>query len=90
MHPLDRPDEEDVKSNVPRPWQPRFGIGAMLMLMLILCVMAAAGSYFMRALRENDRTAQLAFLLITLAGPMLLMLFVGLFRAMMKGSKRRR
>jgi hypothetical protein len=63
------------------PWQPRFSIGSLLLTMLVFAVMASAGGYLVRALREGDRWYQLVFLLITLAAPLLLMVLVSLTRA---------
>ena len=64
------------------PWQPRFSIGSLLLTMLVFAVMASAGGYLVRALREGDRRYQLVFLLITLAAPLLLMVLVSLTRAL--------
>jgi cation transporter-like permease len=74
--------------NVPRPWQPRFGIGTMLLLMLVVSVMAAAASYFVRAL-HGGRVFQLAFILFTLAAPLVLVVIVSLARALfrLRGQK---
>jgi Na+/melibiose symporter-like transporter len=68
---------DDERQQTPRPWQPRFGIGTMLLLMLIVCVVGAAASYFVRAL-QGGRSAQLAFILFTLAAPLLLVVIVSL------------
>jgi hypothetical protein len=73
----DRPPSES-----PGPWQPRFSIATMLLTMLIFAVMASAGGYLVRALREGDRRYQLIFLLMTLAAPMLLMVLISLIRAL--------
>jgi ABC-type bacteriocin/lantibiotic exporter with double-glycine peptidase domain len=83
-------EEKREPALVPRPWQPRFSIAGMLMLMLIVCVMAAAGSYFARALRDDSRPAHLVFLLMTLAAPMMLMIVVSILRQIFRGSRRRR
>lgn len=66
--------------NVPRPWQPRFGIGTMLLVMLLVSVVAAGAGYLVQALR-GGRQFQLAFILFTIAGPLLLAVLVSLVRA---------
>ena len=62
---------------VPRAWRPRFGLGTLLLAMLVVSVVAAAGSYMVRAFATGTgRSAQLTFMLFTLAAPMLLMVVV--------------
>ena len=75
--------------NPPPVWQPRFSIGMMLMIMLLFSVMAAAASYLVRGLRDGDRTAQLVFILMTLASPVLLMVLVSVARQIAKWTRRR-
>ncbi|MCL4205729.1 MAG: hypothetical protein MUF25_25665 [Pirellulaceae bacterium] len=72
----------------PEPWQPRFSIATMLLTMLVFAVMASAGGYLVRALREGDRRYQLIFILMTLAAPMLLMVVVSLVRALVAFRRR--
>ena len=67
------------KPDVPRPWQPKFGMAGLLMVMFVCSVMAAGGYYFVQYLR-GGRQSQLAFILFTLASPMLLMVVVSLMR----------
>jgi hypothetical protein len=64
------------------PWQPRFSIGSLLLTMVIFAVMASAGGYLVRGMREGDRSYQLVFLLMTLAAPMLLLVLVSLLRTL--------
>ena len=71
---------DEPRSSVPRPWQPRFGIGAMLLVMVVVSAMAAAGYYFVQFLR-GGRPFQLTFILFTLIAPLLLTLGISLFRA---------
>lgn len=87
-----RPDAGDAPSreNLPRPWQPRFSLGTLLMVMLVICVMAAAGSYLARILRQDGRTGQLTFILFTLAAPMLLMVLVSLATWCLRRAGRKR
>ena len=64
------------------PWQPRFGIGGLMLLMFVVCVMASAGYYGLRAIQavEGGRGHQLTFLSFTFAAPVLLMIVVSLLR----------
>lgn len=65
---------------VPKPWRPRFGLGTLLLAMLVVSVMAAAGSYAVRAWTSGStRSAQFIFILFTLATPVLLMVAVSVF-----------
>jgi hypothetical protein len=50
----------------------------MLLTMLVFAVTAAACGYLARALREGDRQSQWVFILMTLAGPMLVMVVVSI------------
>lgn len=72
---------------VPRPWQPRFGILGLLLLMLVASVMAAGGYYFMQMLR-GGRSQQLAFILFTVASPLLLLVLVSLIVAISRRNVR--
>ncbi len=49
----------------------------MLLMMLIVSVVGAAASYYVRAM-QGGRPAQLAFILFTLAAPLLLVVLVSL------------
>jgi hypothetical protein len=85
-------DESDRSPNpeVPRPWQPRFSIFTLLMLMLVCSVMAAAGSYLVRSLNQVGRSAHLVFILFTLSAPMLLMVAVSILRQVLRWLNRDR
>ena len=59
-------------------WQPRFGLGTMMLVMLVCGIMSSAGYYLVRGAmaRPGDGGAsgsqsQLVFILITLASPLL-------------------
>ncbi len=43
-----------------RPLQPRFGLGALLMVMLVISVMAAAGGYMFRSFHDGQTTQSAA------------------------------
>ena len=82
---------EQPPTSEPGGWQPRFGLGSMLLVMLVFSVMAASGYYFIQALSGN-RGAQLAFILFTLATPLLLVVLVSLLRSLvswLSGRRRR-
>ena len=83
-------DSQD-NNDVPRPWQPKFGMAGLLMVMFVLSVMAASGYYFMQFLR-GGRQSQLAFILFTLASPIILMVVVSVMCAVyrLSGKKKKR
>jgi hypothetical protein len=60
------------------------------MVMLVCCVMAAAGSYLVRNLQQGGHTGGLVFILFTLAAPMLLMVLVSVIRQVVAWLNRRR
>ncbi|MBW3596001.1 MAG: hypothetical protein KY475_01855 [Planctomycetes bacterium] len=90
---------EPVRTPPPAPpprWQPRFGLGAMLLLMLVCGVMSSAGYYLVRGnlaspgqASGGGHTPQLAFLLITLASPLLLVVIISAVLAILRAASRR-
>ena len=62
-------------------------MAGLLMMMFVFSVMAAAGYYFVQYLRSG-RQFQLAFILFTLASPMLLMVLISLMRAFYRWSSK--
>ncbi|MBC8868560.1 MAG: hypothetical protein H8E44_04045 [Planctomycetes bacterium] len=82
-------NDHQPKPDVPEPWRPRFGVGALLMVMLVCSVTGAAGFYLVRSLEEKDRTAHLTFILFTLAAPILLMVVVSAIRRIVVWLSRR-
>ena len=74
--------------NVPEPWRPRFGIGAMLLLMLVFCVMSTAGFYLVQGIRGSG-SFQLAFILLTLTAPLFLVVIVSVLRQVILWLNRR-
>ena len=80
---MSNPFEQNGPQESPRPWQPRFGIGTMLLIMLIVSVVGAAASYFVRAM-QGGRSAQLAFILFTIAAPLLLVVVVSIAQSLFR------
>ena len=74
---------------VPAAWQPRFGMRAIFLMMVVVSVMATGGYYLMMSVR-GGRSFQLAFLLFTLAAPLLVMVAVSILRAVLARKPRRR
>lgn len=74
------PDEP--RPPIARPWQPRFTILGLMLTTLVVAVAAAAVSYLVKYTDadKRDHFGQLVFLLITLAGPMLLVILVSVAR----------
>jgi hypothetical protein len=80
------PPPETDDPRVPRAWQPRFGIRSMLLVMIVVSVMGTGGYYLMMSLR-GGRSFQLAFILFTLAAPLLVMVAVSIFRAVVERKR---
>ena len=81
---------ETPRPEVPRPWQPRFGIGALLLVMIVCSVTAAAASYLVRSLQAGGNSSRLTFILFTLVAPVALLLAVSLARQVYVWLERRR
>jgi FtsH-binding integral membrane protein len=60
-------------------WQPRFTIFGLMLSTLVISVAAAAVGYLVRN-QGKGRFGQLLFLLITLAGPLVVVILVSLAR----------
>ena len=71
-----------------RPWRPRFGMGCIMLVMLVCSVIAASAYYMVRGSR-GDRSSFLIFLLFTIAAPPLLMGAVSLLRELAIRMNRR-
>ena len=76
-----------------RPWQPRYTIASLMLITLVFSVASAGVSYLVRFSRtdgSNGRIGTLLFLLITLAGPLVLVVAVSIGRQLMDYLSRRR
>jgi len=78
----------DPPAPTPGAWRPRFGLGTLMLLMLVCCVMAAAGSYLVRALRSGT-SVKAFFVIFTLTAPIALLVILNLFRFVMDRLSRR-
>ncbi len=72
----------------PTPWQPRFGIRELLMLMLICSVLAAALGYLYQDEKAGARS--LRFIFLTVAGPSLMAVTLGLIFVATEFFRRRK
>jgi hypothetical protein len=77
------------RTDTQRPWQPRFGLGGLLLVTLIFCVLAAGGFYLAQSLQSGGVTGYLLFVLFITAGPALLLVAVSLFRQAVEWLNRR-
>lgn len=82
------PWEDGTKAR-PSNWQFRFGVGGLLLAMLVACVMAAAASYSYQAIRGRA-SMRFVLVLFTVAGPMLLLVVVSLLVGLIKWLNSRR
>lgn len=60
-----------------QPYLPRFGIAEMMLTVMILCVMGAAGGYLRNAIENNHGRA--VFVIFTLAAPIALVLVLSTY-----------
>jgi hypothetical protein len=74
---MNSPQKKPASASPP-PWQPRFGLGAMFMVMLICCVAAAAASYLV--LGERSRSYWAVFVVFAMAAPAILVVAVSIGR----------
>ena len=58
------------------PWQPRFGIRELLMLMLICSMLATALGYLYQDEKNGGRSMR--FIFVTVAGPTLMAMVLGI------------
>ncbi len=69
-------------------FQPRFGLRALLLAMLIASMMATALSYFFQALRGRS-SMRLVFVLFSVAGPLLLLVVISALWGIVRLFQRR-
>lgn len=79
---MSTPSDRRDLHGVPQPWHPRFGMRGVLLLMLVVSVMAAAGNYLVRSM-QGGRSFQLSFILFTLAAPLLVLVAVSVLHAVL-------
>lgn len=75
---MNQPHDEPT-NDVPRPWQPRFGLLSLMLVMLVCCMMSAAASYL-----YNDQitfvSPRVVFVFFTLMAPMMLVVVISIIR----------
>ncbi|MCA9154993.1 MAG: hypothetical protein R3C99_10155 [Pirellulaceae bacterium] len=77
-------------SQIPDPWSPRFGIGGMLLVMIVFSMMAAAGYYLVQSVRYGGRF-HLGFIFVTLTAPILATIVLSFaFQWLTRRERRRR
>jgi len=74
-----RDAENPSESKVPEPWQPRFGLAGLMLVMLIFCVMSAAGYYLVRAIRSGASFGAISIVL-AMAAPAVLLVSISVSR----------
>ena len=71
----DEASTEAKGASQPIPWQPRFGIKSILLLMLVCSVLGAGCFYLVRGVRNTNST-QVVFIIFMLAAPALLLVLM--------------
>ena len=72
----------------PPNYRMRFGIGTLLLVMVVISVASAAASYMVRA-GTSEGQQRLIFILFTLAAPVLLLVVVSFVHLLSKWFNRR-
>ena len=78
------------RPHVPEPWQPRFTLSQMLLIMLICCVMAGEAYYLFQALfsTENRRHFQVVFVILSCSSPGFVFIAASIIRMFVLWKKR--
>lgn len=71
------------------PWQPRFGLGSLLLVLLVCAVTAAGGRYLLQTLQQGQ-ALRARFVLFVIALPVLFLVVVSGLRLAIVGLNRRR
>jgi hypothetical protein len=71
-----------------RFWQPQFGIWTILLITLVCAVIAAGGSYLLRAL-QSETVPRLVFIVFSLVAPMLLLVIVSACQRLLRKNTQR-
>lgn len=81
------PDElsppSDSSSTIVPAAGPRFGLFTLMLLMVVFCVMGAAGFYLMRSI-QNGTSPRAVFVMFTLAAPGVLVIVMSMSRIVLR------
>ena len=61
------------------PWQPRFGLGSLMLVILVCAMTAAAGRYLIQAL-SSGTSSRVVFVFFVLVLPMFLLVVLNVVR----------
>ena len=75
---MNQPNDQPP-NDIPRPWQPRFGLLTLMLVMLVCCMMSAAASYRYSG-QITAISPQVVFVFFTLMAPMLLVVAISIVR----------
>ena len=81
---------EHPELNVPRPWQPRFTLDRLMLLMLVVCFAATAGHFLVRAESSGTVADRAVLVVFTLVAPSAGLLVVALAYGLWHAWRRRR
>ena len=70
---------DPTTNDVPRPWQPRYGLLTLMLVMLVCCMMSAAASYRYSG-QITVISPQVVFVFFTLMAPLLLVMAISIVR----------
>jgi cytochrome c oxidase subunit IV len=80
--------EEQISMKQQQSYRLRFGIGTLLLFMVVVSVASAAASYLVQA-SQSPGWQRLVFILITLAAPVVLLVLMSLMHFASKWLNRR-
>jgi len=81
--------DRDAPESPREVWRPRFGIGTLLLIMLVCCTLAASLSYLFQAVREGHDSSPI-FVIMTAAAPTLLIVVLSFLGALFALGRRNR
>ncbi len=73
----------------PSAWQPRFGLGSLMLVLLVCCMVAAAARFLVQALVIGT-SVRAVFVIVVLVLPVLLLMVVNGLRSTILWLQRRK
>jgi len=81
--------DKPVPPAAPPPWQPRFGLKSIMLILVVTSVAASGGRLLIRGL-NTDTTSRAVFVIFVLVVPVVLLILLNLCRLIMKQWERRK
>ena len=81
--------DKPVPPSAPPPWQPRFGLKSIMLILVVTAVAATGGRLLVRGL-NTDTTSRAVFVIFVLVVPVVLLVLLNLFRLAIQYWQRRK